>query len=66
MYQNNEVKVNKNKNLKMKTKKIKCYMCGKEINEDEAIPYDIPSCCGLDEIKICKECHEKLIKEGIY
>ncbi|MDI6730421.1 MAG: hypothetical protein QMD06_02620 [Candidatus Altarchaeum sp.] len=47
---------------KTDVKKIKCYGCGKEINEDETISYTISSCCGIDEIKVCKECSEKLIK----
>ncbi len=46
---------------KTDVKKIKCYGCGKEIKEDEAISYTIPSCCGIDEIKVCKNCSEKLI-----
>ncbi|NCN68999.1 MAG: hypothetical protein COV98_05545 [Candidatus Altarchaeum sp. CG12_big_fil_rev_8_21_14_0_65_33_22] len=41
----------------------RCYTCGKEINEDEAISYNVPSCCGVDEINVCKKCSE-LIKQG--
>lgn len=57
-----DVKNTKTDVKKTDVKKIKCYGCGKEINEDEAIPYDIPSCCGIDEIKLCKKCFEYLIK----
>jgi hypothetical protein len=45
--------------------KIKCYICEKEIDEDEAISYIIPGCCGIEEIKVCEKCSES-IKNGEY
>ncbi len=55
--------VKKTNTKKEDVKKIKCYTCGKEINEDEAISYTVPSCCGVDEIKVCRKCSEELIKQ---
>jgi len=58
-----DVKKTKADTKKTDVKKIRCYTCGKEMNEDEAISYTVPSCCGVDEIKVCKKCSEELIKQ---
>ncbi|PKP58501.1 MAG: hypothetical protein CVT88_07195 [Candidatus Altiarchaeales archaeon HGW-Altiarchaeales-1] len=59
-----DTKKTKTNTKKTDVKKIKCYTCGKEMNENEAISYTVPSCCGVDEIKVCKKCSEELIKQG--
>lgn len=46
----------------VKNKKIRCAICNKEINEKDAIPYTFSTCCGIDEVMLCKECYEKNMK----
>lgn len=43
----------------MKNKKVVCAICGKEITEKDAIIYTFSTCCGIDEVILCKECYEK-------
>lgn len=39
-----------------KSKKVRCAICGKEVNEEDAIPYTFSTCCGIDEVLLCKKC----------
>lgn len=43
-----------------RAKKVICAICGKEINEEDAIPYTFSTCCGIDEVFVCKECAVKM------
>lgn len=49
------MKVQKNET----NKKTRCQYCSKEIHEKDVHILEIPSCCSIYTLRLCKECYEK-------